>query len=48
MTVKALLDSGGSESLVTKKFVKKLRLKKSSNFSAVWTAPGGEMRTDQK
>jgi len=48
VTVKALLDSGGSESLATKKFVKKLRLKKSSNSSTVWTTPGGEMRTNQK
>ena len=50
MTIKALLalDGGGSESLVTEKFVKKLRLKKSSNSNTVWTAPGGEMRTNQK
>jgi len=48
VTIKALLDSGGSESLVTEKFVKKLRLKKSSNSSTVWTTHGGEMRTNQK
>jgi len=48
MTIKALLDSGGSESLVTEKFAKKLSLKKSSNSSTVWTAPGGEMCTNQK
>jgi len=48
VTVKAPLDSGGSESLVTKKFVKKLRLKKSSNSSTVWTTPGGEMHANQK
>jgi len=47
VTLKALLDSGGSESHVTEKFVKKLRLKKSSNFSTEWTTPGGEMRTNQ-
>jgi len=48
VTIKALLDSGGSESLVTEKFVKKLRLKKSSNSSTVWTTPGGEMCANQK
>jgi len=48
VTIKALLDSGGFGSLVTKKFVKKLRLKKSSNSSTVWTAPGGEMHANQK
>jgi len=48
VTIKALLDSGGSKSLVTEKFVKKLRLKKSSNSSTVSTTPGGEMRTNQK
>jgi len=48
VTTKALLDSGGSESLVTKKFLKNLRLKKSSNSSTTWTTPGGEMRTNQK
>jgi len=48
VTIKALLDSQGSESLVTKMFIKKLRLKKSSNSSTVWTTPGGEMRTNQK
>jgi len=48
VTVKAPLDSGGSKSLATEKFVKKLRLKRSSDSSAVWTAPGGEMCTNQK
>jgi len=48
VTVKALPDSGVSESFLTEKFAKKLRLKKSSNSSAVWTAPGGEMRTNQR
>jgi len=48
VTVKAVLDSGGSESLVTEKLVKKLRLKKSSNASTVWTTPGGEIPANQK
>jgi len=47
MTVKAPLDSGGSESLVTKKFVKKPRLKRSGDSNAVWTTPGGEMHAKE-
>ena len=45
VTIRALLDSGGSESLVTSKFVKKLRVKKSSKSKTVWTTPGGAMKT---
>jgi len=48
VTVKAPLDSGGSESLAIEKFAKKLRLKKSSNSNTVWTTPGGEMCANQK
>ena len=48
VTICALLDSGGSESLVTKKFVQKLRLKKSQKTNTVWTTPGGAMNTNQK
>ena len=48
VTIKALLDSGGSESLVTEKFTKKLRPKKAQGPATVWTTPGGEMRTNQK
>jgi len=48
VTIKAPPDGGGSESLVTEKSAKKLRLKKSSNSSTVWTTPGGEMSANQK
>jgi hypothetical protein len=48
VTLKALLDSGGSGSLVTEKFARKLRLKKSSNSQTVWTTPGGAMQTTVK
>jgi len=44
-TVEALPDSGGSESLVTEKFVKKLRLEKSGNSN---TVRRGEMHANQK
>ena len=48
VTLKALLDSGGSGSLVTSEYAKKLRLKKSSNSQTVWTTPGGALQTTTK
>ena len=48
VTIRALLDSGGSGSLVTQKFAKKLRLKKSKNSQTVWTTPGGALQTTTK
>jgi hypothetical protein len=48
VTLKALLDSGGSGSLVTQEYAKKLRLKKSQNSQTVWTTPGGALQTTTK
>ena len=48
VTIKALLDSGASESLVSKKYAKKLRIKDAPKKSTVWTTPSGEMTTSQK
>ena len=48
VTLRALLDSGGSGSLVTEQYAKKLRLKKSSNSQTVWTTPGGALQTSTK
>ena len=47
-TVRALLDSGASESLVTAKHVKKLRVKDAKATTTVWTTPAGEMKTRSK
>ena len=46
--IRALLDSGASESLVSQKCVKKLRIKKSGKSSTAWSTPGGDMTTNQK
>ncbi len=48
VTLRALLDSGGSGSLVTAKFAKKLRLKKSGEAKTVWTTPAGALKTTVK
>ena len=47
VTLKALLDSGGSGTLVNKKFAKKLKLKTSTSSTA-WTTPAGVMKTTKK
>jgi hypothetical protein len=47
VTLRALLDSGGSGSLVTEQFTKKLRTKVSS-ASTVWMTPGGALKTNTK
>ena len=44
ITVKCLLDSGASGSLINAKFTKKLRVKRAST-TAVWSTPAGEMST---
>ena len=46
VTLKALLDSGASSSLVTAQYAKKLRKAKSNNV--VWTTPAGELTTSGK
>lgn len=48
VTIRALLDSGASESLINKKHVKHLRVKKTSKSSTVWSTPAGDMQTSQK
>jgi hypothetical protein len=48
VTIRALLDSGASESLVAAKHVQKLRVKQSNNKGTVWTTPAGELRTNSK
>ena len=47
VTIKALLDSGASESLVTEKFARKLRKKRTSK-STVWATPAGDLTTTSK
>ena len=48
VTLRALLDSGGSGSLVDEKFAKQLRLKKLQKSETVWTTPAGALQTTHK
>ena len=48
VTIKALLDSGGSESLITAKYVQKLRIKSTKGENQVWSTPGGTLTTKSK
>ena len=48
VTIKALMDSGASESLITEKYLKKLRMRKSQGPPVTWTTPAGEMQTQAK
>jgi gag-polyprotein putative aspartyl protease len=48
VTIKALLDSGASESLINRKYVSKLRVKNSDKTSTVWSTPGGDLHTSSK
>ena len=46
VTLRALLDSGGSATLVSKRFAKKLKKVKSK--PTVWTTPAGQLHTTEK
>ena len=47
-TLRALLDSGGSSTMVSEEFVKKLKLKPIHGKTTVWKTPAGELRTTAK
>ena len=48
VSIRALLDSGAAEMLVSDQFTKKLRQKKASGTKTVWTTPAGTMATTSK
>ena len=48
VTLRALLDSGGSESLITAQHVSKLRVKSTPGEKQVWSTPGGTLTTNKK
>jgi Aspartyl protease len=48
VTIKALLDSGASESLINKRYVSKLRIKYSNKTATVWSTPGGDLHSSYK
>jgi predicted aspartyl protease len=48
ITLRCLLDTGATASLVASKHAKKLRHKKLSGTKTVWTTPGGSMSTTEK
>ena len=48
VTIRALLDSGASETLITSRFVKKLRTKRVSQGTTTWSTPAGELKTSRK
>ena len=47
ITIKALLDSGGGGTLVTKQIAKKLKIKQTKS-EQVWTTPGSSLETSAK
>ena len=48
VTIRALLDSGASESLVLEKHTDKLRVKELKTKGTVWSTPAGELHTHSK
>ena len=46
VTIKALLDSGGGGTLISKRFTSKLKLRQKKSNEVVWTTPGGNMTTN--
>ena len=48
VTIRALLDSGASESLVSSRFSSKLRVKDTKQTTTVWSTPAGELKTRDK
>ena len=45
VTIRALLDSGASSTLISEKYTKKLRMKSLNSPKTTWTTPSGEMTT---
>ena len=48
VTITALLDSGGAESVITEKLTGKLKVKSSNNKPKVWSTPAGEVTTTKR
>jgi hypothetical protein len=47
ITLRALLDSGGSSSLISSSFTKKLKLRESSKGTTKWSTPAGTLVTNK-
>ena len=47
-TLQALLDSGDAETIISSKFVRKLKVVKDSKGATVWSTPAGPMMTNQR
>ena len=48
ITLRCLLDTGASGSLISKPHAKKLRMKKLGGVKTMWTTPAGELSTSTK
>ena len=47
VTIRALLDSGATETLVCEKYAKKLKLRTSQGSKTTWSMPSGSMTTNK-